>query len=258
MKRILIPLLAALALCACHNESSLKTKVFEDDFALPLGESRPDSLWVKTSVEYPVDGASDAVLKTLREQLGDVLFGGLETSDDIEARAIQYREEVVAEYLDEFLLSAPDTSDHRIMTWTREKTGRFLPDWKDYYCYEEELNEYWGGNHGTAGYITFVFSKADGSWVEEFEFFKDGYEEPVRELICKQLQADVIPQFEKDGFDPEPLNLIIEEGGGWPNGVYVPGKDGVTWTYQPYEIAPYAYGIIRVTVPWDELSEYVR
>ena len=126
-------------------------------------------------MEYPVGGASESVLKTFREQLGDVLFGGLESSDDIEQRAIGLREEIKAAYLEEFLSSAPDTSDFRVMTWTHEIKGRFLPDWNGYYCYGNEIHEYLGGEHGDSCFITFVFSKEDGRWVEEFEFFKDGY-----------------------------------------------------------------------------------
>ena len=42
-----------------------------------------------------------------------------------------------------------------------------------------------------------------------------------------------------------------------PNGNYEVTKDGVTWYYQPYDIAPYDLGVISVTVPWKELKPYV-
>ena len=256
MKKYLFPIFAALLLCSCQN--ALKTEVCEDDFVLPLAEGRADSLWMYTNVEYPVGGAPETVLKTLREQLGDVLFGGLEKSDDIPARAVQYRQEAVEDYLAEYLQSAPDTSDHRNMTWTRRKSGKFVAPWKDFYCYEEEVEEIWGGGQPFIAHLYFVFDGKDGSLVEEHEFFKDGYEDPVREILGKHLLSDIVPQLEKDGFDSNPVKYLVEEGGAWPNGVYLPGKDGVTWAFQPEEVAPMSYGVIPVTVPWEELEGLLR
>ena len=43
-----------------------------------------------------------------------------------------------------------------------------------------------------------------------------------------------------------------------PNGVYEVTKDGVTWYYLPYDIAPFSVGVISVSVPWKELKPYVR
>ena len=33
---------------------------------------------------------------------------------------------------------------------------------------------------------------------------------------------------------------------------------GITFIYNPYEIAAYAAGIIRINIPWDELQDILR
>ena len=35
-------------------------------------------------------------------------------------------------------------------------------------------------------------------------------------------------------------------------------EDGITFIYNPYEIAAYAAGTIRITIPWDELQDILR
>ena len=41
-------------------------------------------------------------------------------------------------------------------------------------------------------------------------------------------------------------------------GLFSVEQDGVTWYWQPYDIAPYYLGVISVTVPWTELKPYLR
>ena len=43
-----------------------------------------------------------------------------------------------------------------------------------------------------------------------------------------------------------------------PNGNFKVSDTGVTYVYGQYEIGPYSLGIIKVTVPWEELGDLVR
>lgn len=258
MKKLFAPLaVCALILAAC--QTNLKTAVYTDEYVLPLHEMRQDSLAVNISVEYPV--GSDEATFALRKNLCDFLFDyGWDTEEGcVDSIALCYRKSVVDEYLNEFLQSAADTTDERIMSWERSIDGRFLPDWDKYHRYEAEFYEYSAGAHGQSARVYYVFDKKDGSLVEESEFFRDGYEEPVTELIRKHLQSDYIPQLEADGFDVEELlNSPVSPASACVNGVFLPGPKGVSWVFQPYEIAPYSFGIITVEVPWKELKAWVR
>ncbi|MBP5637325.1 MAG: DUF3298 domain-containing protein [Bacteroidales bacterium] len=258
MKRLIAPLaVSALILASC--QTNLKIATYTDDFVLPLSELRAqDSLSVNISAEYPI--GKDNVSDLIRRGITDFLFGyGWETDDCVDSIAVYYRNALVDEYLAEYLPSVADTSDQRIMSWGFETDGHFLPDWGSYHRYENVFYEYRGGAHGQSGCVYFVFSKKTGELVEEQEFFKEGYEEPVSALIRQHLLSDYIPQLKADGFDVDELEQgFAEPTGAWVNGVYLPGPKGVQWTFQPYEIAPYAFGIISVEVPWKELKAWVR
>lgn len=43
-----------------------------------------------------------------------------------------------------------------------------------------------------------------------------------------------------------------------PNGNFSVSEEGVTWTYNPYEIAPYAMGAIELAVRWSDLKPYLK
>ena len=42
-----------------------------------------------------------------------------------------------------------------------------------------------------------------------------------------------------------------------PNGNFFLDKEGITWSYQPYEVGPYALGIVTATLSWDDLKPYL-
>ena len=257
MKRLLAPLaVCVLLLASCRT--NLKTAVYTDEYVLPLHELRQDSLSVNISFEYPVGG--DEATVTLRKELCDCIFGyGWDTVDVVDSIGLYYRNSIVDDYLNEYLQSAADTTDQRIMSWERDIDARFLPDWKGYHRYVADLYDYQGGAHGQSGCVTFLFDKKTGKRVEEWDFFKEGYEEPVSALIRQHLQSDYVPQLEADGFDVEDLmSSSVSPESAWVNGVFLPGPKGVSWVFQPYEIAPYSYGIITVEVPWKELKPWVR
>lgn len=252
MKKLIAPLaLCALIIAACQTK--LNTTVYTDDYVLPLSDLRQDTLTVKISAEYPL--GDDEVTVKLRKTISELLFSyGWDTDEScFDSVAVAYRNSIVDDYLYEYSHSAEDTTDTSIMSWELDMTGYFLPDWDKYYRYREDFYEYKGGAHGISGTVCFVFDMKDGSLVEEQEFFKDGYEEPVSALIRQHLVTDYVPQlqegFEAEDFVTSPASV---------NGVYLPGPKGVKWFYQPYEIAPYAFGIIAVEVPWDELKPWVR
>ena len=44
----------------------------------------------------------------------------------------------------------------------------------------------------------------------------------------------------------------------YPNGNFSVGKEGITWYFNPYDIAPYALGVIDVTLSWDQLKPLLK
>ena len=42
-----------------------------------------------------------------------------------------------------------------------------------------------------------------------------------------------------------------------PNDNFLLDNKGLTWIYDPYEIAPYAYGAVSVSLPWSKLVDMI-
>ena len=43
-----------------------------------------------------------------------------------------------------------------------------------------------------------------------------------------------------------------------PNGNFLLSEEGIVYIFNQYEIAPYAAGVIELTIPWDEVSDILK
>ncbi len=246
MKRFL-PLAALLLLAAGCN---LKTANFTDDQAIPLGEGRADSLILSVSLDYPVKGTGEEALAAITSGILNAAFD-LEDIDptSVDETATRYEDNLKDEYFNEN--EDLPAGEGGILSWEDRINGYFSGRYKGYESYMVEYYNFRGGAHGINTMTPIVFQRKTGRIVPEDEFFADGYRDPVGALIRNHIpealenDEDVLSDLD----DPESIG---------PNGSYEVTREGVTWYYQPYEIAPYYVGVIIVTVPWNELKPYLR
>ena len=244
MKRFL-PLAAALLLAAGCN---LRTATYSDEQATPLGEGQTDSLLQSVSIEYPVKGAKAEVLAKIEDGILNTVFDMEEIPGSVEETALRYEDNLKDEYFNEY---EGLEGGFGAKTWEDHVNGYFSGRHKQYLSYMVELYSDRGGAHGISTMTPVVFDKKTGEIVPEEAFFADGYREPVAAL----LQAHLPEALEGD---EEALAAVSDPGLVVPNGLYEVTKDGVTWYYQPYVIAPFSVGVISISIPWNELKPYVR
>ena len=244
MKRFL-PFAAALLLAAGCN---LRTATYSDEQATPLGEGQTDSLLQSVSIEYPVKGAKAEVLAKIEDGILNTVFDMEEIPGSVEETALRYEDNLKDEYFNEY---EGLEGGFGAKTWEDHVNGYFSGRYKQYLSYMVELYSDRGGAHGISTMTPVVFDKKTGEIVPEEAFFADGYREPVAAL----LQAHLPEALEGD---EEALAAVSDPGLVVPNGLYEVTKDGVTWYYQPYVIAPFSVGVISISIPWNELKPYVR
>ena len=244
MKRFL-PLAAALLLAAGCN---LRTTTYSDEQATPLGEGQTDSLLQSVSIEYPVKGAKAEVLAKIEDGILNTVFDMEEIPGSVEETALRYEDNLKDEYFNEY---EGQEGGSGARTWEDHVNGYFSGRYKQFLSYMVEIYSFRGGVHGINTMTPVVFDKNTGDVVPEEAFFADGYREPVAAL----LRAHLAEALENDA---DALAAVFEPGLLGPNGLYEVTKDGVTWYYQPYDIAPYYLGVISISVPWSELKPYVR
>ena len=246
MKR-LIPL-AAVLLLATGCQNGFRTATYSDDQAIPLGEGSADSLILSIALDYPVKGADEEVLGKIGDGILSAAFDMEEHMGTVEETAVRYEDNLKDEYFNEYEGMEGEagvrTWEDRVIGYFSGRKGRFVSYMVEYYNFR-------GGAHGIGTMTPVVFDRKTGDAVPEEAFFADGYRDPVAALIQARLPEAL------EG-DEEALAAIFEPDLVGPNGLYEVTKDGVTWYYQPYDIAPYYLGVISVTVPWKELKPYVR
>ncbi|MBO4656877.1 MAG: DUF3298 domain-containing protein [Bacteroidales bacterium] len=127
----------------------------------------------------------------------------------------------------------------------------------NYVVYLSEDYNYMGGAHGgVSGMGDITFDKRNGKIFTNF--LKADALEPMQGLIEKGLAE----YFEEPDDTAASVreHLFLEEGDTtipFPAWTPSPDRYGLNFTYQQYEIAPYAMGMPSFTIPYDEVKPFL-
>ncbi|MDR1762144.1 MAG: DUF3298 and DUF4163 domain-containing protein [Bacteroidales bacterium] len=128
-------------------------------------------------------------------------------------------------------------SDWRV---NREKvtTGRVLFTNTGIVSYGIDSYMYSGGAHGYSSVQYFVFDIKTGKHLTEDDIFTGNYQEVITRIMLKELsKEDSLEEFYKDKIRP--------------NGNFKIDETGITYFFNPYEIASYAKGSFEVFISRD-------
>ena len=116
------------------------------------------------------------------------------------------------------------------------------------FSYMESSDSFTGGAHGMYGLTGDNYYTADGSMVELSDVIKDT--DKLKKVLAEKLTAE----YGADTFfdDPETALQPYGEGEGDARFNWVIENEGITFIFNPYEIAPYAAGQQIVTIRFDE------
>ena len=255
MKRIkLFPAaLAALLLAsACTHDFQTKTFKYEDTVA---AEQLDAECQVSCSFQYISGGVSQEVQDVINTAIvaNHILYDEANGSSDVPAACEQWVNSTLESYrydVEDFA-SDYDNDDAWMFNFEFSRTGMFGDACKSRHLqsYQVSYHEYTGGAHGMSGVAVDVFDMSTGEIIAEDYLFKAGYTKGVSELLSAALEKYLAETEE----DPEVMFSDPE-----PNANFSVSDAGVTWIYNPYEIAPYALGIIELTVSWADLQPYLK
>lgn len=125
---------------------------------------------------------------------------------------------------------------------------------KDLLIYRYRYEEYTGGAHGI--YMT-SFLNIDLRTLSPIRLdnlFAEGYEEALTDLLWNQLMA----------MHKVTSREELEEMGYASTGELAPtenfylSKEGITFYYNVYDIAPYVMGAIEISLPWEMLQHLLK
>ena len=243
MKRIVLFLSAFLLLAGCN---AVRTETYQDDLVMPLEDGQQDSLLFSVSIEYVVTGMKVEVRQNINKAIVAQAFD-LEGGDaSLEETAIRYRENLIDEYMNENAVL-----ENGVRSWEDRLGGAFQKKYKNYMNYLVSYYSFRGGAHGIQTLSNIVFDAKTGEQVHEEDLFAPGYEAPVAQLLRLAVKTSMEEE------DPELMQLVNLESV-VPNGNFSVHEDGMEWLFQPYEVGPYALGIVNAALSWEDLKPFLK
>lgn len=192
-------------------------------------------------VELPLEKMCDSY-KLLQDSIMSIMFGdefiGYSAKKALKVYAdssfVEY-EKVYEEIYENNPLEPIDT-----FNFETNIKGKILFCDSNVLSYQRELYTYAGGAHGMTTKINYVFDIKTGRILTEEDIFGKGFERSVSKLLTEK--ANILREEDKLPAEDEFYN-------NWnivPNGNFALTDSSVIYTFNPYEIAPYCYGIIDI------------
>lgn len=246
-----------LCLVASCNRHRLVKATYEEYRMVPMMDAAADSLDIQISLEYPVGGLEDSVICKVVENL---LFAAFDVNyylPTVDSAAVRYRDDLIEEYQQEqedyanFIRSNNTVMEGNLFSWREYVTGYFTGDeYKGLLTYVVELQRDRGGSHPNNTVNATVFNRETGDVVIEPDLFTEGYEEKISALLSDHLVEALDGDEEAAG--------VVYPGVLACNGNFEVGKEGITFYYNPNEIAPPMLGVIAIRIPWSELHDILK
>ena len=115
--------------------------------------------------------------------------------------------------------------------------------------YTVSFENYTGGAHGSHAYNNHVINLKTGNAITEEDIFIENFQDSLAQIlidhIAKQNKVENPKDLENIGF------FSVEEI--FPNGNFLVDGDGITYTFNEYEIAAYVVRETNVFLPYAEI-----
>ncbi len=120
--------------------------------------------------------------------------------------------------------------------------------------FQIESSSYIGGAHGYNSSYAYVINLETGDLIKESHIFGEDTKEYISKLIIDKILK------QNDLKDPKDLENIgytdVQEIA--PNGNFIVDEKGITYIFNEDEIAPRVVGRIKVFLPYEEISVYMK
>lgn len=209
---------------------------------------------------YPAGGLDKATLEKIQHQFVAAYFG--EKYETLPPR------EAAARYTDDYLADYKELEDDFKKELTEE--GRAgVGAWYSYYemsendiaynqndllSYTVSMESYTGGAHGAHARANHVVNLKTGKPVTEEDIFIENYQDNLAQILIDEIAKDNNVENPKElenmGF------FSVDEI--FPNGNFLIDNEGITYTFNEYEIAAYVVGATQVRLPFAKISYLLK
>lgn len=243
MKKILFILLViTLVGCSSEKDDLFETKSYSCEI---VNKELNLQFEFTGEIELPTTKMGDSH-KLLQESIISALFGS-EFADYSTKKVLRvYADSSFVEYekvYEEIYDHAECTIDNaQICNFETHVKGWVLYCDSNILSYQRELYTYTGGAHGMNTKTNYVFDIKTGKRLTEEDIFGQGFERKIGKLLDEKantLRSKSILPTEDEFYN----DWYIE-----PNGNFALTDSSIIYTFNPYEIAPYCFGIIDIEI----------
>lgn len=214
------------------------------------------ALNINYMIMIPGKPSSRLKSRPLLDSIGQMAIGTNSIEVDTREKFESYAENLYEEYTVTYDFVTRD--DEYLYSYNQEESIGTSVLFNDDYIvsYEFGYYSYTGGAHGNYSASYLVFNSYSGAFVDLDEIFKPGYEQVLTPMITDKIKEQ--HQDENTGEKPDLTAVgFFESSIGATNNFYV-DKSGIYFVYNPYEIAPYAIGLVKVYISWKEVSKIIN
>ena len=209
---------------------------------------------------YPAKYDNKDILKKIQQQFVYSYFGdGYENLSPEEATA-KYTEDYLNNYKDledEYKAEVAKADETPVGAWFsyfEMSSDDIAYNKNDILSYTVNFENYTGGAHGAHSFTNHVIDMKTGNLIKEDDIFIEGFQEDLEQIlidrIAKQNTVENPKELENIGF------FSIDEI--FPNGNFLIDDNGITYTFNEYEIAAYVVGATNVHLPYEEIQYLLK
>ncbi len=212
---------------------------------------------------YLVDYQDKSVEKSINESLLNTQLLGNETPDQLKSKAANAMKDEFDNYIDSYRETFQDavTAESKLLmdespysfNWDYQEKYKVIYNEHHLLCVEEFGYFYSGGAHGNYGFSYRVYNLMTGEKLQLEDIFSAGKLDELTAIAEKQLRADRgIPDanaLSVSGLFIDKLELKED---------FFVDRNGIGFTYNPYEIASYADGPVTIYLKWEQVKSLIK
>lgn len=238
LKKLGFFLIAALMVLGCRKDVQLK---FETEHI----ERSTDAVIV---VDYPKAIGTKAIAQKINEHIEQVIANEMNMTDIPETKMSV--SEAVSQFDQEFKTFKNDFQDSS-QKWEAKVNGHVIYESPEVICISLETYTDTGGAHGNGRTTYLNFNPKTGDLLTQNDIIKnlDQFKKVAEKAFEEQTKPKHNDESLEDFFFGEDFQL--------PSNIGFTDK-GLELLYNNYEIASYAQGITKITLPYNQIQEHLK
>ncbi|MDR2913735.1 MAG: DUF3298 and DUF4163 domain-containing protein [Tannerella sp.] len=270
VKIIATVLLSGIMITGCKQKATINPEAENDikfDSILVnktyylLGDTTNPFCSLESTFIYPSDYKNKEVLNKVSRHFINSFFGEdtasvtpQEAMNKYVQKYIEDYKELESDFITETKITGEKPSQESWYAYYEMSSNEILFNRCNLLSYTVSVEYYTGGAHGGHGYNNHVLYLKNGEELEEEDLFIDNYQDDLSQIIVAAIASD------NSVSAPEELENMgyfnIKEI--YPNNNFHIDGEGITYTFNEFEIAAYFVGRIDVFLSFDKIRHLIR